>query len=66
MKQAPAFNLYSDIKSGCVPYVEQPKETMGFVRDGVPWLWSEAAQDWRPVTETKYAARYAALQAERG
>jgi hypothetical protein len=34
----------------------------GFLRDGVPYLWDEASQCWRPVTEiAKYAARWAEL-----
>ncbi len=33
----------------------------GFVgQDNVPWLWDDDKQDWRPVTETRFAARYAA------
>jgi hypothetical protein len=31
-------------------------------QDGLPWLWSDDKQDWLPVTQTKYAERYAAMQ----
>jgi hypothetical protein len=56
------FNDYSAGKTGYNPPIEQPPETYWFVRDGVPWLWEPSKQDWRPITETKYAERYAAMQ----
>lgn len=35
----------------------------GFIgHDGLPWLFDDDAQDWLPVTQTKWAGRYAAMQ----
>ena len=59
------------VRARCTPHVgsafgEDWRSRVGFVRDGLPWLWSETAQDWRPVTEIpRYAAAYAAMQAQR-
>jgi hypothetical protein len=58
----------SGAQSGQLVGCNQPAENVadfrncGFVRDGVPWLFDDEAQDWLPVTQSKYAARYAAMQ----
>ena len=49
------------MRGQCNP-VEQPKETYGFIRDGEPWVWEEAAQDWVPVAKSSRAAAWVAMQ----
>ena len=39
------------------------RSRVGFVgHDNLPWLWEPSKQDWVPVTETRHAGAYAAMQ----
>jgi hypothetical protein len=63
MTNLPDNNDPQKIRAACSPLVQQPtKETCGFVRDGVAWIWDPVAQEMLPVMESSRAAQYVAMQ----